>query len=96
MTIGKQPHILNASSNLIGICFILITGLKITGKSDTTWADELSLVAAFVFLGSCLLSYISLRSATQTAFYEKIADLFFLIGILILFVAVTAFSFNLF
>ncbi|MEJ0061843.1 MAG: hypothetical protein WDO70_01210 [Alphaproteobacteria bacterium] len=92
MTSGKQPHILNASSNLLGICFVLISGLKLTGSSEDTLADEICLVAAILLLGSCVLSYISLRTEHGSLFYEKIADYFFLTALFCLFIAVMIFG----
>ena len=96
MITGKQPHILNASSNLLGICFVLVTGLKLTKASDNTWADEVSLMAGFCLLSSCVLSYISIRNEQQTLRYERAADYLFLFGLFTLFVAVIAFARDLF
>jgi hypothetical protein len=87
MILGKQPHILNASSNLLGICFVLITGLKITGASEGTLADEISLFSAFCFMSGCVFSYISLRSQKHIASYEALADYSFLAGLFSLFFA---------
>lgn len=96
MIMGKQPHILNASSNLLGICFVLITGLKLTKASDNTWADEISLMAGLALLSSCVLSYISMRSDNRTQRYERLADYLFLFGLFVLFVAVIVFARDLF
>lgn len=96
MITGKQPHILNASSNLLGICFVLVTGLKLTKASDNTWADEISLMAAFALLSSCVLSYISMRSERKSRHCESFADYLFLFGLLSLFAAVLAFARDLF
>ncbi len=92
MITGKQPHILNASSNLVGICFVLITGLKLTGASEGTLADEISLLAALAFVGSCVLSYVSMRTERNTVRYERAADYLFLSGLFALLIAVTAFA----
>jgi hypothetical protein len=92
MTFGKQPHILNASSNLLGICFVLVTGLKLSGASDHTWADEISIGSAFCFVLSCVLSYVSMRVDLRTQSYERVADYFFLTGLLSLFIAVVSFA----
>ncbi len=92
MKSGNQSHILNASSNLMGICFVVVTGLKLTGASDRTWADEIALFAAFCFLGSCLLSYISMRVTGEGRRYEWIADIMFIGGMLTLYLSVFAFA----
>jgi hypothetical protein len=96
MTTGKQPHILNASSNLVGICLVLVTGLKLTGASDHTLADEISVGSAFAFIISCVTSYLSMRIAKRASFYETIADYLFLLGMFTLFIAVTAFAYDFF
>jgi hypothetical protein len=93
---GKQPHILNASSNLLGICFVLVTGLKLTKASDNTWADEISLVAALALLSSCVISYLSMRSKRRAERYERVADYLFLFGLFTLSLAVVAFARDLF
>ena len=93
MTTGKQPQILNASSNLIGICFVIIAGLKITGLADHTLADEICIIAAFGFLVGCVLSYVSLRLKGVVAQrYENFADYTFLASMLLLFAGVTLFA----
>ncbi len=94
MTVGKQPHILNASSNLVGICLILVTGLKVTKFSDTTWCDEISVCSAVVFIASCVTSYLSMRVEKRAVMYERIADYLFLSGMFTLFSAVTAFAYD--
>ena len=95
MQLGKQPHILNASSNLIGICFVLITGLRITHLSNTTIADEISFFSAFCLLGSCVLSYISLRSTGAISLHEERAtDYLFMAGLFSVFFAVFVFAFD--
>lgn len=92
MNDGKQPHILNASSNLLGICFILITGLKLTKASANTLADEISIFSSLCFLASCILSYLSIRTPKDTVRRERWADYLFLIGLSTLFFAVLMFA----
>jgi hypothetical protein len=91
MTSDKQPHILSASSSLLGICFVLITGLKLTQAYLATYADEISIVASLCFIASCLLSYLSMRQ-DRTGKLERFADYFFLIGLLFLSAAVLLFA----
>src|SRR5690348_15917811 len=37
----RHPHVLNAATNLLGICFIIIGGLKLTNQNSKTWSDEI-------------------------------------------------------
>jgi hypothetical protein len=36
------PHILNASSNLLGICFVVLTSLKVLNVAKNTIIDEVA------------------------------------------------------
>ncbi|MFB0495344.1 hypothetical protein ABID99_001581 [Mucilaginibacter sp. OAE612] len=45
----KSPHILNAASNLLGLCFVVLTSLKFLKMSDRTYIDE-TVTIALVFL----------------------------------------------
>lgn len=92
----KSPHILNASSNLLGICFILLTSLKLLNKSGQTIIDEITLVAIVLFMVSCLLSFLSIREKNKSSErLEKIAAYAFIGGISLLFITAVLFSFNL-
>ena len=88
----SSPHILNASSNLLGLCFVVLTSLKILKFSNTTLIDELTIVATILFMISCILSFLSIRGDVKR--YENIADVAFLLGLSILFVTTILFSFN--
>jgi uncharacterized membrane protein SirB2 len=89
----KQPHILNTSSNLMGICLVLITALKVTKASIATFIDEVSITACLAFMASCILSYISMtRQDKQPDHFERWADYFFLTGIVALFIAIILFA----
>jgi hypothetical protein len=92
----KSPHILNASSNLLGLCFIVLTSLKVLGKSQQTIVDEITFAAIILFMASCLLSFLSLRRENKkSALLEQIADVIFLCGLALLFITTILFSFNL-
>jgi hypothetical protein len=84
-------HILNASSNLLGICFVIITALKVTHLSSETFADEISMVASVEFICACVLSYMSLRVSHHSLQYEKFADYIFLSGLFTLLAAMLSF-----
>jgi hypothetical protein len=84
-------HILNASSNLLGICFVIITALKVTDLSRDTFADEISMAASVEFICACVLSYMSLRVSRQSLQYERLADYIFLSGLFTLLAAMLSF-----
>jgi hypothetical protein len=84
-------HILNASSNLLGICFVIITALKVTHLSSETYADEISTAASVEFICACVLSYMSLRASRQSQRYERLADYIFMGGLFTLLAAMLSF-----
>lgn len=91
----KSSHVLNASSNLLGICFIVLTSLKVLGKSEKTIIDEITFAAIILFMSSCFLSFLSIRHTSRHGdLFESIADVIFLIGLSLLFVTTILFSFN--
>jgi len=89
---NNQPHILNASSNLLGICFVLTTGLKLTNTSDHTLADEVSIIAALGFIIACIQSFISMRIESAKYKFELSAEYVFIVSMIILFIAVFIFA----
>ncbi len=83
----KAPHILNTSATLLGLCFIVLTSLKLNNHSETTLMDELTAIAIIMFMISSFLSFLSMRSnRIPSARYEKFADFIFLSGLLFLFI----------
>ncbi|WP_300599316.1 hypothetical protein [Niabella sp.] len=92
----KSPHILNAASNLTGICFILITSLRIfSNRGERTVIDEAAAVAILFFMTSCILSFLSMRSSgIKSIRLETYADYAFLAGLGLLFVTTILFVFN--
>lgn len=92
---SKSPHILNTSSNLFGLCFVVFISLKALKLSDQSLVDECTALSMFLFISSCLLSFLSIRSKTKRSLvYEKIADYVFLGGLLTLFVTTIFVVFN--
>jgi hypothetical protein len=90
----KAPHVLNASSNLLGICFIVLTSFKVLKLSEKTLIDEVTIGAIILFMSSCILSFLSIRGRTHSKKLENIADVIFLCGLSLLFVTTLLFSFN--
>ncbi len=92
---NKSSHILNASSNLLGICFIVLTSLKVLKKSGETLIDDAAILAILLFMSSCILSFMSIRNENKKGLlYEKIADYLFLTGLILLFATTLLFSFD--
>jgi len=81
----KSPHILNASSNLLGLCFVVLTSLKFLKLSERTLIDEAVAIAILFFMLSCVLSFLAIRGNIKTGKYEDLADFIFLGGLTILF-----------
>jgi hypothetical protein len=91
----KSPHILNTSATLLGLCFIVLTSIKINNLKEATIIDELTVVAIVMFMISCILSFLSMRNAKIPGIrYEKIADIIFLAGIFSLFATSLLIAFN--
>lgn len=91
----KAPHILNASSNLLGICFVILTTLKLLHVAKNTVIDEIATIDIVAFTASCLLSFLSLRSNSAENYkLEKIADVIFIAGVSLLFLTAILFAFD--
>jgi hypothetical protein len=80
-------HILPTAANLLGLCFVILSFMKITRMGLETIIDELVAVAILVFLIACFLSYASIRSSKRNDYYEKVADSIFMAGLLLLTIA---------
>ncbi|OGW55003.1 MAG: hypothetical protein A2Y81_12805 [Nitrospirae bacterium RBG_13_43_8] len=77
-------HILPTSSNLLGLCFVILSFVRIAKFAAETFLDELLSIAIVIFLISSVFSYASMRAKVRPEFYEKAADLIFLAGLFML------------
>ncbi len=92
---NKSPHILNTSSNLLGICFIVLTALRVQNLRQASIIDEITTFSTILFMASCIFSFLSIRSSsTRSDYYERVADLFFLLGLISMFLLIMIISFN--
>ena len=83
----KSPHILNAASNLLGLCFVVLTSVKFLKLSERTYIDETVTIALVFFMLSCILSFLSIRGNIKPGGRsEAIADYLFLGGMMVLFI----------
>jgi len=93
---NKSAHILNTSSNLLGLCFIVLTSLQVLKLKQTSIIDECTAVATVTFMTSSLLSFLSIRSSNDklSEKYENIADYVFMTGLFVLFVTTMVITFD--
>lgn len=92
---NKAPHILNTSANLLGICFLALTSLKVLKLNEITFINECTSVATILFMSSSILSFLSIRSTSGKSIkYENITDLVFLPGLIWHFITIMMVTFN--
>lgn len=92
---NRSPHILNTSANLLGFCFIVLTSVKISKLEESSFIDEGAALAIIIFMSSCLLSFLAMRSTTVRATkMERGADVLFLVGLIVLFITTILIAFN--
>jgi hypothetical protein len=77
-------HILPTSSNLLGLCFVILSFIKVLKLGNETIIDELVAMAIVLFFSSSFFSYVSMRSNRWAELCEKIADTIFLIRLFLL------------
>jgi uncharacterized membrane protein len=74
-------HILPTAANLLGLCFVILSIIKVLKLGAETVIDEMVAVAIVVFLVASVFSYASIRSETNMDRFEKIADIVFIAGL---------------
>ena len=84
---SSSQHILNTSSNLLGFCLVVLTSLKVTKYSETSFIDEFTGTACVVLALSSIFSFLSIRSGNEKLInrYERIADNIFIVGLIFIF-----------
>lgn len=92
---NRSPHILSTSANLLGLCFIVLTSIKVSRMQDVTLIDETTALAIILFMTSCILSFLAMRRKQKgNDQLEKIADIIFLSGLIVLFLTTMMITFN--
>ena len=87
-------HILPTSSNLLGLCFVILTFIRVLKLAYATVIDEMVTLAIIFFFTASIFSYVSMRANRETQLFEKIADVIFLSGLFILSVTAILVSFE--
>ena len=80
----RYPHLLNASTNLLGFSFVVIGALKLTNSNAKSWSDECAWIASALFLMAIVCSYWAIRRNETTMALNLVADSTFLGGLLVL------------
>lgn len=89
---AKHHEIIGPATSLLGIALVIITGLHISKVALSTYADEITWVAAVSLGGSIFASYLAIRVDPVPSRFEGLADRCFLIGMATLFLAVVIFA----
>jgi hypothetical protein len=84
----RHPHILSAATNLLGICFVIIGGLKLTNQNPNSYSDEIAWVAAASLCVSIIVSYSAIRNNHTRPWQTACADWAFFAGIFTLMLSV--------
>ena len=81
-----SAHILPTSATMVGVCITLVGIVRLleAHAAIATVTDNIAAGAALMFLVSTLLSYVSLRTERNITKIERLADLIFLAGLVIL------------
>jgi uncharacterized membrane protein len=74
-------HILPTAANLLGLCSVILSFIKVMKIGAETAIDELVAVAIVIFLVASIFSYASIRSETHSDRFEKTADIVFIAGL---------------
>lgn len=92
----RSPHILNTSSNLLGLCFLVLTSIRLLNVSGKTIIDEVVSIAALAFMVSSILSFLSMKTINDKkgGRLENIADYFFMSGLFTLFLVIMIITFQ--
>jgi hypothetical protein len=89
------PHILTASSTLLGLCFVVLTSFRLSDNHEASLIDECTAVAILMFMAASILSYLSMRNEKGPGkYYERLADIVFLTGLGFLFLTTVFITFN--
>lgn len=91
----KAPQILNASSNLLGFCFVVLTSIKVLKLNHQTFIDDITIFSFMAFAFSSVFSFLSIRSSSgRKDIFDKIADFTFITGLVLIFVTAALVTLN--
>jgi CO dehydrogenase/acetyl-CoA synthase alpha subunit len=78
-------HVFSVSAAMVGVCLTVIGIINIitSVKKIETRVDEILALNAIIFISSCILSYIAMKTKARPRrlLLEKIVDIIFLTGL---------------
>ena len=81
---NMSKHILPTSGNLLGLCFAILSFIRISHLAHETLIDEIVIISIVLFLIASIVSYASMRSLRKGERYERIAEVIFLGGLTVM------------
>ncbi len=80
-SIKISDSILTTSSNLLGLCFLILSFVKINNLGGETRLDEFLTLPILLFFSAAIMSYLALRERGEAVRFENIADKIFICGL---------------
>ena len=81
-------HIFSVSAAMVGVCLTVIGIINVITnfKKIATIGDEITAIDAIIFLGSCIISYIAIKTkeSKRRLILEKVSDVTFLTGLAVM------------
>lgn len=89
-------HILPTSATMVGVCMTVLSIAKLVEtKTHPGIVDELMAFDGLIFLTSALCSYLSIRSVRDEERMERIADMAFMAGLIVMVLTSFIFAYEL-
>jgi hypothetical protein len=90
-----SQHVLPNSATMVGVCITVISIVKSMNPDMISYLiDKFLAVDSIVFMISALVSFWSIRSENSAHYLERIAEILFLIGLILMTVITVIFSFE--
>ena len=81
-------HIFSVSAAMVGVCLTVIGIINVIAsfKKIATLGDEITAVDAIIFLSTCIISYIAIKTKERKRrlILEKVSDVTFLTGLAVM------------
>jgi amino acid transporter len=90
-----SQHILPNSATMVGVCIMVISIVKSMNAGVINYLiDKTLAIDSVMFMLSAFLSYLSIRSERYALRLERLAEIIFLIGLVVMTLTTVVFSFE--